>query len=794
MGTSVVTVGTRHAKVWRLQQAMPVSPSKPRATLDSPVPSSPHDTKVKAFAGRNCLLGPLSDAVFTCISVITSDMAILGTVAGIICLLDDSNQSQQVLKVAEVGFGIKCMSIDRIHDCVWVGGDYKRIKALPLQSLLNRDSVSFASSGTDCSASGNTLERQSGPDLLALATIRGQVLTVDSDHIAHFMEVRRIGTTLDVVTPSKSLEAHRSAILGLTKLQRPNDFDSDFLTWSTDGTVYFWDRKGQSRMRLEVFLEQTGHDNDGESNVLKAVRVLDSGQVIVTGDSMGVLMLIRTMDEHILYSAKAHGGEINDIATVQKDVDMSIVASAGRDRIIQIFRKLGDQLTMLQTLHDHIGAVCQLTFLNEGNRLLSSSADRTISVRSVAFGKHGSMAYVTHRILSLNKSPVSFSTVPNASDIILVSTTDKQVSTYNTTSGRLVRTMKAIDPESQESMLLSSIKAVKLNGQAHQSPFLIGVSSSDKSIGLYELESGALLAKAYGHTEGISDCDLLHYGDGSDGENNFVASTGYDGMVIIWDVSTGRRYSGEILGCEHTVGGTPDPPNSLMTSQPLRRILSRSELQSFQMSPETNGETLTPVSSPSPTRIRRKKSSYITHNAPKRTPPFSATDMYHTRAPTSNDSPLRRMIRDRSPTPPSTKSNATSQRRRVSLKNSHRTMSADDIKDINVVTKQTCHDLRTLRSRLENSSSGLKRNLAEELGRELALTVRTISDTTRRQQAASETTVSDLLGVYSDQITQMIDEKVAESLARHTLPPSVELRTEDTVPSASGASETANES
>ena len=796
MGTSVVTVGTRHVKVWRLQQAIAVSSSKPGSTLDSPSPASPHITKPRAFAGRNCLLGPLIDAVFTCIAALSDVMAILGTEAGLLCLLDDSSQKQQVLKAANVGFSIKCMSIDQRNGCLWVGGNHGQIEALPLQSLINRDFPSCASRQANYAAADSTLDQRRGSDVLALAIIRGRVVKIDSDHIAHFMEIQGSGTTLEVGAPSKSLMAHRSAVLGLTKLHRPNQLDSDFLTWSADGTVYFWNWKGQCQKRLEVAIERHAYTDNSESNVLKVVRALDSGHFIVIGDSMGVLMLIKSMDEHKLCSVKAHSGEINDIATVQRDVDLSIVASAGRDRIIQIFRKVGDQLIIMQTLDDHIAAVCQLIFLNEGSRLLSSSVDRTVNVRALAFGTHESMAYVTQRVLSLNKSPVAFSIVPNVPDTLLISTTDKQISSYEMLSGRLIRSTKTIDPESHESLLLSSIKAVKLSGQAHQSPFLIGVSSSDKSIGLYELESGALIAKAYGHTEGISDCDLLEYGGGSDSENDYVVSTGHDGLVMIWNLSTGCQYSGEVLRSQHVVDGTPCLSSPMTTIQPLRRILSRPEMQSYQRSLETNGETLTPTSSPSPTRIRRNTSRYTMSNAPKLTPPSSTTGVYHTKAQMINDSPLRRMVRDRSPTPPSTKSNTVSQPRRPSLNQSHRTKSADYTEGMNDMTRQLCKALRTFREKFESSSNGLGNDLVNELDRELTLTIRTVSDKTCNQKAISETAVVDLLDVYSEEISQMIDEKVAASVARQIRPASSSIQSsaDDTIPSASGALETVSES
>ncbi|THC89477.1 hypothetical protein EYZ11_011078 [Aspergillus tanneri] len=38
---------------------------------------------------------------------------------------------------------------------------------------------------------------------------------------------------------------------------------------------------------------------------------------------------------------------------------------------------------------------------------------------------------------------------------------------------------------------------------------LVGVSGSDKSVRIYDLERGVLLAAEFGHTEGISDLALV---------------------------------------------------------------------------------------------------------------------------------------------------------------------------------------------------------------------------------------------------------------------------------------------
>jgi WD domain, G-beta repeat. len=49
--------------------------------------------------------------------------------------------------------------------------------------------------------------------------------------------------------------------------------------------------------------------------------------------------------------------------------------------MVQLFRKTQDDFELVQTLDDHVGAVGRLLFMNDGERLLSCSADRTVIVR-----------------------------------------------------------------------------------------------------------------------------------------------------------------------------------------------------------------------------------------------------------------------------------------------------------------------------------------------------------------------------------------------------------------------------
>src|SRR5690554_5441262 len=80
------------------------------------------------------------------------------------------------------------------------------------------------------------------------------------------------------------------------------------------------------------------------------------------------------------YAVKAHGAEIMDIA-----IHYDTIVSCARDRMAQVFVR--DQPTgswsLSQTLDDHTASVSRVLFLEDGNKLLSCSTDRTIVVREL---------------------------------------------------------------------------------------------------------------------------------------------------------------------------------------------------------------------------------------------------------------------------------------------------------------------------------------------------------------------------------------------------------------------------
>ena len=289
IGNSIVTVGTRHVKVWRVPQAASASPSKTRFGVESDAAGSPTSPAPKTLAGRNCLLGPLLEAVFTSVAAISDFQAIVCSDSGDICLLDDSTRAQQFEKVASVGFSVACITIDHAAECAWIGGADGTVKALPLDRLSRHPPPEPVEAEL---LLADRLGSHTTPGYIAMGTIDGHLIALDSNRALNFDPIERLAAGIRVNAVAKSVTAHRSAVLGVSALHQINDYSADFLTWSAEGSVMFWGLDGSCKSHLRVELDSTFKDHEGGGNELKVVRACAQDGTLLSGDKLGVLRLV----------------------------------------------------------------------------------------------------------------------------------------------------------------------------------------------------------------------------------------------------------------------------------------------------------------------------------------------------------------------------------------------------------------------------------------------------------------------------------------------------------------------
>ena len=452
-------------------------------------------------------------------------------------------------------------------------------------------------------------------------------------------------------------------------------------------------------------------------------------------------------------AVQAHSGDITGIAIANTE-GLAIVATCGRDRTLQLFRRHESHLELLQTLDDHTAAVSDVQFLDKVT-LLSISSDRTIIVRKLAHGEDQSIAFLPSRVITLKASPVSLTAVPTEPNVVLVSTLDRQILRYNISSGHLLHAFKALDPTSGDSVIMSSLEVHELNNLATASRLLFAVSSTDKSIRIQEYDSGALLTREYGQNA-ISAIKLLRSSVKGESSRNRLVSCGLDGTVMIWNLSCKTP---KPSGCYETPNGEESISRQITPSaQPLRRVLSKGKLSDFQKSLASEGDTVTPMRGSSSTRVRRKTSRYNLAAAPKVSAPALQCPVGASLSPPKGNF-QRQPSQGHSPTPSSQRNTLNPRSKRPSLDNRRRSKSAANLNDLHRLGEQMCISLRTFRNRIMSSSvAKVEPGTLQELAKELDLTMRALTGNARSDYTGGVAGEGDILDVY---LAKIIDERLA---------------------------------
>lgn len=723
MGRTLVTVGIRHVKVWRLPETRPASPTKSRSTADS----TPTGAKApKALSGRNCLLGPLGENTFTCVTSISDTEAVVGTEAGALCYLDDSDGTQKLSLIKYAGYAITSMATDIDQAALWVGGHGRRIQKFSFDSL--RSSVATAPSSPKSLDKSPPGQARTGPAVNCIGSLSSHLVTIDATRGINVYLMAALNDDGELGHSQVSMPAHRDPVLGIASLEVPNDLSAEFFTWSSKGNVHFWDTQGTCRDSRRIDLEQLPGNEDGLANELKILRATPRMDLFVSGDRFGVLRIMSGWPWKCANEVRAHGGEVTDIA-IKPGPESCLIASAARDRMVQLFQRSDDDFQLVQTMDDHVGAVVQLLFVNDGEKLLSSSADRTILVRERITGEldgSAAVAYMISKVIILKASPMSMILSP--ADTLVVSSMDRCIQKFDLTSGKQVHSFRASDPDSCESVVMTSLnEAAEVQGQSPK--LLIGVSSTDKSIRVYDCERNLLLAGEFGHTEGVSDVLLLE-GTSEDSDKTpkrTLISAGMDGVVMIWNLSVQQQQLQELVQSNARDDEESPTKGSTASKPPLRRILSKNELAGFQRQDGSLPATPTPMHEPSPS-LRKRMSRYglapPSENVETPTSPTPST-----RRPPTSCASAERSRRSPSPvSPKSTKpgaSNDSMRRPSMNFRSQARSSRKSEFGSLNMSTEQLCRTLKTYRRKLNFSSEHL--TAQADLEHELTDTLRTLN-------------------------------------------------------------------
>ncbi|KAK3713657.1 hypothetical protein LTR37_008351 [Vermiconidia calcicola] len=770
---SLFTIGLRFVKFWRPDEDTGGDRRtfEPTANMATPrhkgldFGNSIMSPKQKVLFGKNCLLGELIDANFVVAVPISNDRAIVCAQSGEICLVDDCQNTQSLTIVAFADFRISAAAADT-ESLVVMGstGKSKRFKLCDLETPIDTKATGRQTT------SPSKLQSPHAASTIAMAIIGDTSVELNSRREIQLTRSQS-SSEGDAEIASLQLAAHNDAVLGVKQFTCEALPGAAFLSFSNNGSIQVWSLQGERVAGFQAPLGTSPEMYD-VTNELRAVAPLANTTFLAAGDKYGTVSVLDVSTGLVVTQVRAHSSEVIDIVAFERS-GTQMLATGSRDRTVQLFTFNDGQLELLQTMDEHAAAVNGLLIAEQGNLLLSCSADRTIVIRQAMRrgDKPSAVAFTIRKTMMLKSSPTSMCLIAGHDDV-LVSTVDRSIARYDTRSGHAGFTFKCSDTEGGDTAALSKILyAPSLNGN----PTVVGVSSSDKSVRLYS-EYGALVARDWGHTEGITDVTLLDTkvdGDAEQSQGAQLVTVAADSTIFIWDTasSTPRPTAHESEG--NDTANTPTVRKSATPiGPPMRKVLSYTELARFKRESSIDeGEQTSPPAEGTPTHSLRspprlkKKTSRMSVAQPPRLEPASRAGFAE---------PARRRRRSPSTTSP-TGTLKRESARKPSLGMSLRSKSSDNVLttasmgnnssygSVNSSTESVCRTLRAYRKKLSNSSTSdaVAPEVLRELEKELKLTARVVGERSQGRNV-DEAMVARLLDQASEKIVSRLDERIKE--------------------------------
>ncbi|XP_077223117.1 transducin/WD40 repeat-like superfamily protein isoform X3 [Tasmannia lanceolata] len=326
-----------------------------------------------------------------------------------------------------------------------------------------------------------------------------------------------------------------------------------FATCSSDGTIRLWDLALESATNKEhvkpeiptsqqldssfnteqegtIHLVSTGVferdivDSDVGGRGFRSMAASADGKYLAAGDFHGNIHIYNLYTSDYICLQEAHGSEVlslsfsstsaKHVITEQKLETHNLLASGGRDGTIHVYDvKRG--FNLIESLDDHSAAVTSVQLACNGCKLLSCSADRSVLFRNVAVTDDGYRILRHHHQIASHGTVYDMVTDPVLEVAVTVGQ-DKKINLFGLASANLVKTLKQ-DPDFGEPIKVTIDPS---------STYLVCCYST-KSMIIYDITSGELVAQATGHAEVITGVIFLP-------DCKHIVSVGGDSCVFVW--------------------------------------------------------------------------------------------------------------------------------------------------------------------------------------------------------------------------------------------------------------------
>ncbi|XP_010256673.1 PREDICTED: mitogen-activated protein kinase-binding protein 1 isoform X2 [Nelumbo nucifera] len=560
-----VTVGKRHLKLWTIRSSMKSSSNigkglltiggKP-ANLGCQKGNSFISVAFTHWAG-NSLIDDQS-AKFCHIYALTD--------AGVLCLLHSGFSIRKCIDLkVQKSFALSVSSELIACACsngivqLFTVGTLNYAGTLQYSEAKKHHETSKLGCGTKSSEKDSQL-----PDAIAcqFSTSR-KLVVVYGDHSLYIWEIDDVNkvSKCDVVV------SHSSCIWDIKNLSSESMYSTlayagrscaggvSFATCSTDGTIRFWDlafqissvnNDGKERFAMNQQIGSSSSTTEQVSAIhlastavfeldamepgigtqgIRSMAVSSDGKYLAAGDFLGNLHVYNLHTSDYTCFQEAHSAEIlslnfsfprrHSVNSEQEHHEFYyLLASGGRDQIINLY-DVNRGFKVIASLDDHSAAVTSVKLACNGHMILSCSADRSLVFHDVAITDDGCKVSLCHHQIASHGTVYDMAIDP-AVEVAVTVGQDKKIKTFNIAAGRLIKMFK------HEENFGEPIKVT-----IDPSSSYMVCSYSNKSICIYDITHGELVAKAVGHGEVITGVIFLP-------DFKHIISVGGDGCIFIW--------------------------------------------------------------------------------------------------------------------------------------------------------------------------------------------------------------------------------------------------------------------
>ena len=361
------------------------------------------------------------------------------------------------------------------------------------------------------------------PDIVAMSLeeTHSSLSVVYSDHSLVTWDVTDV-TNASVLT---SANFHSSCIWTVDTFQGGLGSGSCLVTGSDDDTIRVWsmDHGPLANSSLECHLqkilslrsEEGGQEEREDTKTgIKCVKVSPDENYIASGDRSGNIRVhdARTYSE--LCRIEAHDAEVTSLGFAGD----RFLASASRDRLVHMF-DVYNNFEFLTTVDEHSSVVTSVDFLTVGEDdiLVSSGADRSIISRKVSADKEGGISLSRSQHIICKTVPYDMALGAGQGQI-LTACQDRAVRVFSATSHkdkpRILRGSTSED---------GTLYRMTLD----RSESYFAASCSDKTICVYNLQSGELVGSLCGHADLVTGLVFSH-------DTRHLVTVSGDSCIFVW--------------------------------------------------------------------------------------------------------------------------------------------------------------------------------------------------------------------------------------------------------------------